>query len=61
MNKLKNLVSRIVNRVASEPAVTLAVVVAAVNTATDQTWQGYVVAVAAALLRFAVSPVVAKQ
>lgn len=50
---------RIFQRIASEPAVTVGVAVAALNTATDQTWQGYATAVVIALLRFAVSPVVA--
>lgn len=44
------------NRVAREPAVTVGVVVAAVNTATDRTWKGYAAAVGIALFRFAVSP-----
>lgn len=51
---------RILRHIASEPAVTLAVVVGAINTAADQTWQGYATAVAIALVRFAVSPVVSK-
>jgi hypothetical protein len=48
-------------KIASEPAVTLGVVIAAVNTATDQTWKGYASAVAVALMRFAVSPVISKK
>ena len=51
----------VINRIAREPAVTLGVVVAALNTATDQTWKGYAVAVVIALGRFAVSPVVEKK
>lgn len=50
---------RTFRRIASEPAVTVGVVIAAANTAVDQTWQGYAAAIATALLRFAVSPVVA--
>lgn len=42
-------------KVANEPAVVLAVVVAAVNGATDQTWKGYAVAVLIGLLRFIVT------
>lgn len=41
-------------RVKNEPAVVLAVAIAAVNTATDQTWAGYAAAVATGLLRFLV-------
>jgi len=52
------LLKKAARRVASEPAVTLGVVVGAINTATDHTWKGYAVAVAIALGRFAVSPVV---
>ena len=44
------------NKIADEPVVTFAIAYAAVNAATDHTWQGYVAAVAVALLRFAVSP-----
>lgn len=44
-------------RVLHEPAVVLAVVVAAINTTIDQTWKGYLVSVGIALLRFVVSPV----
>lgn len=44
-------------KVSGEPAVVLGVVIAAVNGATSQTWQGYAAAVAVALLRFVVTPV----
>lgn len=54
-------VKKCLNRIAREPAVTLGVVVAAVNTADDQTWKGYALAVIIALGRFAVSPVVEKK
>jgi len=47
----------IYHKIADEPAVTLAVVIAAVNAVTVQTWQGYATAVVTALLRFVVSPV----
>lgn len=47
---------RIVNRIVREPAVTLGVVVAAINTAESQTWQGYALAIVIALGRFVVSP-----
>jgi urease accessory protein UreF len=53
-------IKKVIQRIASEPAVTLGVVIAAVNASVDQTWQGYAVAVVVALLRFAVSPVVPK-
>ena len=43
-------------RIVREPAVILGVVVAAINTTQDQSWEGYGVAVATALLRFLVSP-----
>lgn len=42
-------------KLANEPAVTLGIVVGAVNAATVQTWQGYASAVAVALLRFVVT------
>lgn len=45
-------------KVVNEPAVVIGVAIAAVNAATVQTWQGYASAVAAALIRFVVSPVV---
>ena len=48
---LRKTLARLVN----EPAVVLAVVVAAVNSVTDQTWQGYAAAVGTALLRFIVT------
>lgn len=48
------------NRIASEPAVTFGVITAAVNTATDQSTKGYVLAVLIALFRFAVSPALGK-
>lgn len=54
MNPLK----AIYKKVTEEPAVTLGVVTAAINAATVQTWEGYAVAIATALLRFAVTPVV---
>lgn len=50
MDFLKALARRVIN----EPAVVLGVVIAAINTAQDQTWKGYAVAVGVALLRFAV-------
>jgi hypothetical protein len=56
MSKVTGVLKRVWNVVASEPAVVAGVVVAAVNTATDKTWKGYVVAVGLALFRFAVSP-----
>lgn len=49
-------VRRAINRVVREPAVTLGVLVAAINTAEDQTWRGYALAVLIALGRFVVSP-----
>jgi hypothetical protein len=56
MHSVTNFIGRAIDRLISEPAVTLAVVVAAINTATDQTWQGYATAIAIALGRFVVSP-----
>lgn len=44
-----------VKKLANEPALILAVVVAAINGATDQTWKGYAVAIFIALLRFIVT------
>lgn len=60
MNLVKTFLKRVWNAVASEPAVTFGVVIAAINTAEDQTWKGYAVAVAVALFRFAVSPALPK-
>lgn len=53
-------VKAIWNKIASEPAVTVGVIVAAVNSAVDQSWQGYASAVGIALFRFAVSPALPK-
>ncbi len=53
MNAIKKLLTPILR----EPAVTLGVVVAAINTAQDHTWKGYALAVLIALGRFIVSPV----
>lgn len=52
LNSYKQLWQRILR----EPAVVVGVVVAAVTSATDQSWKGYAVAVGVALLRFVVSP-----
>lgn len=60
MQVIVTFVKRAWNAIASEPAVTLGVIVAAVNTATDQSWKGYATAVVAALFRFAVSPALPK-
>lgn len=54
------LIKPIWNRIASEPAVTVGIIVAAVNTAVDHSWQGYASAVGIALFRFAVSPALPK-
>jgi hypothetical protein len=53
-------VKRAINRVVREPAVTLGVLVATINTAEDQTWKGYGLAVLIALGRFVVSPAYGK-
>ena len=55
-NAVSTLVTAVYNKIVDEPAVTFALVVAAINTASDQSLKGYVVAVALALFRFAVSP-----
>ncbi len=55
---LTTLVKKVWNALAAEPAVTLAVIVAAVNATTVHTWQGYATAVAVAVFRFAVSPAI---
>ena len=60
MSYVKSFFKAVWNKIAAEPAVTLGVIVAAVNTATDQSVKGYVVAVAIALFRFAVSPALPK-
>lgn len=60
VTKLLEIPKKIWNRIAAEPAITLGVVVVAVNTATDQTWRGYAAAVGIALFRFAVSPALPK-
>jgi hypothetical protein len=46
------------NRIESDPAVVMAVIVAAINSTPvgDQSWQGYAAAIVTALLRFVVSP-----
>lgn len=44
----------ILTRLKNEPLVILGVLLAGVNTATDQSWKGYVVAVIVALARFVV-------
>lgn len=54
-------VKRVLNKIVREPAVTLGVVVAAVNTAQDQSWRGYALAVLIALGRFVVSPAYGKS
>ena len=51
-----NPLTYLYHKVADEPAVTLAVLVGAVNAVTVQTWQGYASAVAVGLLRFLVTP-----
>lgn len=46
----------IINKIVSEPAVIAGVVIAALNAATVQSWEGYTAAVVAALVRFVVTP-----
>jgi len=53
---IARFVVAVINKISDEPAVTFGVVVAAVNTATEQSVKGYVLAVLLALFRFAVSP-----
>lgn len=60
MSYVKRFFSAVWNRIAAEPAVTFGIIVAAVNTATDQSVKGYVLAVIVALFRFAVSPALPK-
>ena len=58
IDKLKAFAAAIYNKVVDEPLVTFGVVVAAVNAvANGSDWKVYASAVAVALLRFAVSPV----
>lgn len=42
-------------KVINEPLVLFAIVIASLNATTEQTWQGYAVAVITALLRFVVT------
>lgn len=42
-------------KIANEPAVTVGVLIAGLNAATVQTWQGYASAVLVALVRFVVT------
>lgn len=57
---MSKFVHKVISKIVSEPAVTLGVVVAAVNATTVQTWQGYATAIVIALGRFAVSPAFGK-
>lgn len=60
MTYIKRFLASVWNRIADEPQVTFAVILAAVNTATEQSVKGYVLAVVVALFRFAVSPALPK-
>ena len=54
------MLAKLFNALLHEPAAVVAVVIAALTSATDQSWRGYAAAVLAGLLRFVVSPVAAK-
>lgn len=54
---LRDTAENLVRRFVANPPVVAGVVVAALNTAEDQSWEGYAVAVGVALLRYVVQPV----